>query len=391
MKKNSIMSLLMILILSSFIFMLNMAVNHSQIDEGQAEIICRVTEADDSDMVISGVVMLGSQSLKGEVIGGRFDGQTIRFNNSLIGQYEFDQYYEVGDRVLVGANIEDGRITSAVAVDYVRQNHIILLFGVFAVMLLLYAGKIGLRAILSFVVSVLIIWFVLIPCLLSNYPAMPITILTLVLLSGVIIFSVAGFSKKAVSAFFGSITGIVIPVALAYLFGVLMNIDGMAAPYASTLMLRGYTSLNMQDIFYCAIMIGASGACMDIAMDVAAAMEEVQIKRPDISRKELVKSGFNVGQSVIGTMATTLLLAYSGSYLMLMMLFKVSETSLVRLLNMKIFTIEVMRVLIGSIALLLVAPLTAFIYGMLAYKSGKKPADNKVCDPHPMADAYAQD
>lgn len=365
------MSLFMVLILAAFILLLDATVSHSQVDEGQAEIICRVTDVDDSDMVISGVVMLGSQQLTGEIIGGRFDGQVIKFHNSLIGQYEYDQHYKVGDKVLVGARIENDVVTDAVAVDYVRQNYVIILFGVFAVMLLLYAGKIGLRAILSFAVSVLIIWYVLIPCLLSNYPAIPVTILTVLLLSAVIIFSVAGFSRKAFSAFFGSVSGIIIPVALAYIFGALMEVDGLAAPYAPTLMLRGYANLNMQDIFYCAILIGASGACMDIAMDVAASMEEVQIKKPDITRKELVKSGFNVGRSVIGTMATTLLLAYSGSYLMLMMLFKVSETSLVRLLNMKIFTIEVMRVLIGSMALLLVAPLTAFIAGYI-FKASKK-------------------
>jgi len=363
MKKNLKMSVLMILILGAFILMLNMSINRSQVDDGKAEIVCRITEVDDSEMVISGVVMLGSQKLTGKVVGGEFSGEVITFHNSLIGQYEYDQYYEVGDKVLVGANIENGVITDAVAVDYVRQNYIIILFGVFAVLLLLYAGKTGLSAILSFVVAVLIIWFVLIPCLLNDYPAVPVTILTVLLLSAVIIFWVAGFSKKAVSAFLGAVSGIIIPVALAYIFGALMDIDGLAAPYASTLMLRGYTNLNMQDIFYCAILIGASGACMDIAMDVAASMDEIYIKRPDISRKELIKSGFTVGRSVIGTMATTLLLAYSGSYLTLMMMFKDSETTIVRLLNMKVFTIEVMRILIGNMALLFVAPLTALIAG----------------------------
>ena len=137
-------------------------------------------------------------------------------------------------------------------------------------------------------------------------------------------------------------------------------------------MLRGYAHLNMQDIFYCAILIGASGACMDIAMDVAASMEEVHAKKPDITRKELIKSGFNVGRSVIGTMATTLLLAYSGSYLTLLMMFKDSETTLVRLLNMKVFTIEIMRILVGSLALLFVAPLTALIAGYIIISANKK-------------------
>lgn len=345
--------------------MLNSSINKSQLHDGQTEIICEVIKVDDSDMLISGVVMLGNQQITGKITGGKYNGEIITINNSFMGQYEFDQYYDVGDLVLAGASIKNGTVQNAIAIDYVRHNYIIILFGLFSVFLLLYAGKIGIRAIISFVVSVLIIWLFLIPCLLNNLPPIPITLVTLILLSAVIIFSVAGFTKKALSAFLGSVSGIIIPVILAYIFGSLMKIQGLSAPYAATLMMRGYTHLDLQGIFYSAILIGASGACMDIAMDVAASMDEIHIKRPDISRKELVKSGFNIGRAVVGTMTTTLLLAYSGSYLTLMMLFRVSETSLIRLLNMKVFTSEVMRILIGSMALLLVAPITAVIAGYI--------------------------
>lgn len=372
MKRKSFMTLLMILVLVAFVFMLNNSINRSQLDEGQAEIICKITAVDDSDMVISGVVMLGSQRLTGEVVSGRFTGETITFNNSFIGQYEFDEYYEVGDKVLVGAMIENGQIVNAVAIDYVRQNWVIVLFGIFAVFLLVYAGKVGLRALFSFVISVLIIWLILVPGLLNGYPAVLLTILVLFLLSAVIIFSVGGFSRKALSAFLGAVSGIIIPVILAYIFGDLMKLKGLTEPYAVSLILKGYSNLNMQAIFYCAILIGASGACMDIAMDVAASMDEIFVKRPDITRRELVKSGFTVGKAVIGTMTTTLLLAYSGSFLTLMLYFNVSGTSFIRLLNMKIFTTEVMRILIGSMALLLVAPITAFISGYILKYDKKK-------------------
>lgn len=372
MKRKSFMTLLMILVLVAFVFMLNNSINRSQLDEGQAEIICKITAVDDSDMVISGVVMLGSQRLTGEVVSGKFTGETITFNNSFIGQYEFDEYYEVGDKVLVGAMIENGQIVDAVAIDYVRQNWVIVLFGIFAVFLLVYAGKVGLRALFSFVISVLIIWLILVPGLLNGYPAVLLTILVLFLLSAVIIFSVGGFSRKALSAFLGAVSGIIIPVILAYIFGDLMKLKGLTEPYAVSLILKGYSNLNMQAIFYCAILIGASGACMDIAMDVAASMDEIFVKRPDITRRELVKSGFTVGKAVIGTMTTTLLLAYSGSFLTLMLYFNVSGTSFIRLLNMKIFTTEVMRILIGSMALLLVAPITAFISGYILKYDKKK-------------------
>jgi uncharacterized membrane protein len=130
-------------------------------------------------------------------------------------------------------------------------------------------------------------------------------------------------------------------------------------------MISGYHYLNLQEIFYAAIILGASGAAMDIAVDISASMYEIKSKKPEINIKELIESGFNVGRQVIGTMATTLLLAYSGSYLTLLMLFIARETSVTRMLNLKVVSAEIMRTLIGSIGLVIVAPTTALIAGVL--------------------------
>ena len=140
---------------------------------------------------------------------------------------------------------------------------------------------------------------------------------------------------------------------------------GMTASYAQTLAFSGNLHLSMRDIFYAAIVIGASGAAMDIAMDVAASMQEVKDKKPDIAIMELIQSGFNVGRAVIGTMTTTLLLAYSGGYLTLLMLFVTKNSSFARILNLKIVAAEIMRTLIGSIGLVLVAPITAIVAGWI--------------------------
>jgi uncharacterized membrane protein len=112
-------------------------------------------------------------------------------------------------------------------------------------------------------------------------------------------------------------------------------------------------------------MLGASGAAMDIAMDISVSMNEIKIKRPDIGVQELIQSGFNVGRMVIGTMATTLLLAYSGGYLTMLMVFVSQDTSFTRIVNMKLVAAEIFRILIGSIGLLMVAPVTAIIAGVL--------------------------
>ncbi|MCG8531800.1 MAG: YibE/F family protein, partial [Desulfovibrionales bacterium] len=121
---------------------------------------------------------------------------------------------------------------------------------------------------------------------------------------------------------------------------------------------------------------GASGACMDIAMDIAASMDEVKLKKPDISPMELMRSGFTVGRHVIGTMATTLLLAYSGGYLTLLMIFRVKEPSIMRMLNLKIVAAEIMRTLVGSMGLVTVAPITALVGGIIMGGLFQRPLDH---------------
>lgn len=130
---------------------------------------------------------------------------------------------------------------------------------------------------------------------------------------------------------------------------------------AQSVLFSSFMSINLLDIFYSAIVIGASGAAMDIAMDMTATIQELKYHNPDISRKDLIKSGFNVGRSVIGTMTTTLLLAYSGGFLTLMILFLERDTSLMQILNMKIVTSEIIKIIIGSIGLVVVAPITTYI------------------------------
>jgi uncharacterized membrane protein len=107
---------------------------------------------------------------------------------------------------------------------------------------------------------------------------------------------------------------------------------------------------------------------MDIAMDVAASMTEIHNKRPELKFVELMQSGFTVGRDVIGTMTTTLLLAYSGSYLPLLMLFVSKQTAISRILNYKVIAAEILRTITGSIGLVLTAPLTALIAAFLLTK-----------------------
>lgn len=329
------------------------------------EVQARVLETDDSNLIQSGFTRIGGQSLLIEILEGSFKGQRIKASNDLLGKLDLDSYYQRGDKIVAALLVKDNQIRAAKAVELYRQDWELVLFAVFILCLLVYAQYIGFKALFSFVASLFVIWKILIPGLLAGQNPLLLATLVLTLLTAVIIFSVAGFSKKGVAAFTGTMCGLIVTIGFTIFFGEKLNMSGMTAPFAETLLYSGHLGLNMRQIFYAAIIIGASGAAMDIAMDVAASMGEIVAKKPDIKMKELVQSGFNVGRAVIGTMTTTLLLAYSGGYLTLLMLFMTKNSSIMRIVNLKIVAAEIMRTVVGSIGLVLVAPLTALVAGWI--------------------------
>jgi uncharacterized membrane protein len=338
-----------------------------------AEIKARVLTVDNTEVRSSGLSHIGFQTLEIQFLEGNFKGKTVPAVNNLTGQTDIENLFKQGDTIIAAPILKNGVIEHVKAVDLFRQDAILALFSLFVVSLLLYAGVIGIKALISFILSFFIIWEVLIQQILDGHPPLMTTTYTIVLLSAIIIFLIAGINAKGLTAFIGTISGLFVTLFVTMFFGGKIGLFGMTQPYVNALMFSGYYDLDIQQIFYSAIILGASGAAMDIAMDVAASMDEIKNKKPEICPKELIKSGFIIGRQVIGTMSTTLLLAYSGGYLTLLMIFKVKEPSLMRMLNMKIVAAEIMRTLVGSIGLIMVAPITAIVGGIIIGRLFKKP------------------
>jgi len=158
--------------------------------------------------------------------------------------------------------------------------------------------------------------------------------------------------------------GILLTCGLAMLFTRRFAIHGAVAPFAETLLYSGFYELNLSRLFISGIFLASSGAIMDVAMDIAASMDEAE-KRPDIGMWEHVGSGMRVGRAVVGTMTTTLLLAYSGSYSAMLMLFLGQGVPLANMFNFNHVAAEVLKTLVGSFGLVTVAPFTALTGGLI--------------------------
>ena len=240
-----------------------------------------------------------------------------------------------------------------------------LLAAVFAVFLILFAGRTGLRAIVSFVLTVLMLWKVLVPLYLKGYNPIWIGLAITLFLTVLIIALVYGFDRRCWAAVSGSFLGILVTCVLGILFTDLFQIHGAVMSYSESLLYSGYAHLSLTQIFMAAIFIGASGAIMDLSVDITSAVYEVVEKRPDLSWREAARSGMNVGRSAMGTMTTTLLLAYSGGYVALLMVFMAQGTPVENILNYKYVASELIHTVVGSIGLVTVAPFTALSAGFL--------------------------
>ena len=214
----------------------------------------------------------------------------------------------------------------------------------------------------------MVIWKAVIPMVLNGFSASWTIFGCVCFLTAAIMFLVAGINRKGVAAFSGAIAGIFAGLCMTHLFTWLMKINGATLPYIQALYHSGYDFLNIQDLFTGAVILASSGAVMDLAMDIASGVEEVAIHNDTLSKKQLTASGMRIGKSVVGTMTTTLLLAYSGGYITLLMMFAVQGNSLFEILNNPLVAAESVKTLIGSFSLVLVAPFTAIFSGILLHK-----------------------
>lgn len=326
-----------------------------------------VISVDDSDLKRFGLILTGEQSMEIEILSGEFKGRRVKASNVLMGQMSVDKLFRKGDRVLAVLKIdgETGEIINARAAEQYRVDIELVLFALFGLFLIGYARWTGFRALLSFVFTALAIWKVLIPLFLKGIPPLPVSFLIVSATTSIIMLLITGFTRKGAVALAGAISGVALTAVLAIVFGALFRVPGTAKDFAEMLLYSGFYSLRLTDIFLSGIFISSAGAVMDMAMDIAASQAEVVEKNPGISRKELIVSGFRVGQAVIGTMTTTLLFAYSGSFTFVLMVFMAQGTPMEYIFNISYVAAEILLTLVGSFGLVLVAPVTAMLGGFI--------------------------
>ena len=326
----------------------------------------KVLSTDESNVISSGLIQSGEQLCQVEVLDGRLKGRTLKGVNMLSGSLESDKIYTEGEQALAVVSVDtQGNPTNVTLSDYYRLDKEMILAGIFVLLLILVAGMNGFRAIFSFVISVLAIWKILVPLYLKGYNPMLVGILMTAFLTAMIIYFVYGIDKRFLSAVSGSLLGTLTTCILGVVFTDVFKIHGAVMSNSESLLYAGYQHLNLTAIFMSSIFIGASGAMMDLAVDITSAVHEIVEKKPEIGWREAFVSAMNVGRAAMGTMTTTLLLAYSGGYVALLMVFMAQGTPILHILNYKYVASELLDTIVGSLGLVTVAPFTALTSSIL--------------------------
>ncbi len=325
----------------------------------------RVLDVDNQHVYRASIVRTGTQNLNVELLSGPFRGRQAVAVNHLTGKMELDDVLIEGREILVEYSVRDGQIGTAVARGNYRLRMELLLVILFAAALLLVAGWTGVKAMLSFLFAVLVIWKVMIPLFLRERDPILVALCVVAALTASVSFLVGGLTRKGLVTFVGAFSGLVLTCILAHFSTRALRLHGAVLPFAETLLYSGFHGLNLSRIFVASVFIACSGAVMDLAMDISASMDEIRKKKPDIGLWEHVGSGMAVGRAVVGTMTTTLLLAYSGSYIGLLMLFMGQGIALMTMLNRGFMAAEVLNTVVGSLGVVAVAPMTALAGGLL--------------------------
>ena len=293
---------------------------------------------------------------------GSAEGTEATITHRTLNNPAFDIHPQEGDNIIV--RDENG---SYAIVDYDRLPAMLLLLLGFAALLILFGGMTGLKALLVLLFAVLLIAKGLIAFILFA----PSHILLWTILIGAVItlatqLIVNGRNVKSTGAIIGTIGGILVAGLLAVLAIHFTYLTGVSEEQAGMLKALYLKDVDFRELLFSGIVLGALGAVMDVAVSIASAQYEMKLLAPKTKFQALVTSGLNVGRDVMGTMANTLVLAYIGGALPLILLISAQpDISLLHVMNLNMIATEVVRSLIGSIGLLCAIPITAYTTAFL--------------------------
>ena len=273
---------------------------------------------------------------------------------------------EVGNTIVVYSNPDPDIDVKYMFAEFHRVTVLWVLIAVFALLLLVFGRGKGVNTLISLIYTIGAIFLVFIPGVLSNGNIYMWAISTCAYIILMTLLIVCGYTRKSLAAIIGCASGTAVSGILVIFCDQFLHLTGLVSEDSMYLMMLNTDNpVDIKAIIFASIVLGAVGAVMDVAMDISSALAEIKSQIPDISRKQLIKSGFAIGRDVMGTMSNTLILAYIGSSLATTLLLVAYNSSTLLLFNTEMIIVELLQAIAGSFGILLSIPLTSFVCGVL--------------------------
>jgi uncharacterized membrane protein len=357
----------------------------SQYMQSQYNVVkARVISTDDSrlsdDPYVKGM-KIGVQPIRIELLRGEHRGRVFDINNTM--NRALNIHLKPNMKFLCLLQEDNGEIIRIDVYGYNRDTVIYGLAIIFFAIVILVGRKKGFFSLISLAFTVIVIVYFLVPRILEGHSPVLMAIFASLIITVVTMFIVIGCNAKSISAIIGVFAGVAIAGLASIIPGNLANLSGINTNEAEEMIALADTiPINVPELLFAGIIVSALGAIMDIGMSISSTVFEIRSVNLQLSTKELFKSGMNVGRDTIGTMTNTLILAFAGSSLTVIIIIALYYLPYLRLINLNLLGLEIIQGLSGSIGLVLTIPITAICASFLASKgagagNNKKPAGNK--------------
>ena len=332
----------------------------------------RVVKIDTSDEA--------DQVLSFRILSGQFRGETVQVNNIWTGRAFGDRVLHKGEVLFLDIPLRDPtrpKIDTVSIREYFRTPFLLYLAGALGILMVLVAGMKGVRAILTLFVTAFTVIYLLVPLTISGYNPIAVALLIATFLTFATFLLITGFSFKVISGVLGTLGGLAAVGILSVLSQHAMVLTGLAQEF-------GFLELgialwrtpashhwNFTGILSAGIILGAVGAMMDVSMSISSSVHEVKQVNPNITVRQAIRAGLNVGRDIMGTMADTLIFAYLGAHMMTMLLPRIDFPEVgilypfLRLVNDEATAVAIVQAVVGTIGLVLTVPIAASVAGFL--------------------------
>lgn len=315
---------------------------------------------------------IGYQDVTIEILKGKYAGQKFDIRNGVSRIYNIK--VKPGMEVVTGIYTDQGKVSQVAIYSHKRSQIIYSLIAIFCIVIVLVGRFKGVKSLVALFFTGVTVIFLMIPLIFRGLNPILAAILTAVLTTTAMMLLIGDSKKKIYSATIGAVLGVVVAGLISYTAGQLAHLSGITMENAESIMyIAENSSMKVQGLMFASILIASLGAIMDMAMSITSAIFEIHAANPKQTQKQLFQAGMNVGRDVIGTMANTLILAFAGSSLTLLILVIASKMPYAQLSNLDVINTELIQGLSGSIGIVLTVPITSFITAMIIKReNGKK-------------------